>query len=97
MKKILLTAVLATALSGCAWIAQETEYSELTAQAENELKLAGKTGFMWRDTEKLMPQAKEAKDAGDTEKAIKLVKKAIKEAQLAQTQAQGNAKAGPQY
>jgi hypothetical protein len=97
MKKILLTAALVTTLSGCAWIAQETEYSNLLDQADNEFKLANKTGFMWRDTEKLLTQAKEAKDAGDTEKAIKLAKKAIKEAQLAQAQAQGNAKAGPQF
>lgn len=97
MKKILLPVVLITALSGCTWIAQEIEYTELTDRAENELKLAGKTGFMWRDTEKLMAQAKEAKDTGDAEQAIKLVKKAVKQAQLVQAQAQGNAKAGPQF
>jgi hypothetical protein len=97
MRKILLTAVLVTALSGCTWIAQESEYSELAAQADNEIKLAAKTGFVWRDTEKLMAQAKEAKDAGDTEQAIKLAKKAVKQAQLAQAQAKGNAKAGPQF
>lgn len=84
---------------------QETDYSQLVAQAENEIKVAGKTGFLWNNTEKFLKESKEAKieadnarksgdsAKADTEmaKAVKLANKAIKEAQLAQQQARDNA------
>src|SRR3990172_2896062 len=85
MKKSLFFAALAAvSLAGCAGGAQDKEYNDLAAQAENEIKLANKTGFLWRDTEKFLKESKEAKEAGDTEKAMK-------QAQLAQQQAKDNA------
>ena len=44
--------------------------------ADAERKAAAQVGFEWRDTKKLLKQAKKANEEGDTEKAIKLVAKA---------------------
>jgi hypothetical protein len=81
------------------------EFNKLAAQAENEIKLANQAGFLWSKTEEFLKNAKEAakaseeaRKAGDAKKAddemanaTKLVKKAIKEAQLAQQQAKDQA------
>ena len=72
------------------WSSKDAEYATLVAQAENEIKLADKTGFLWRDTEKFLKDSQEAKAAGDTDKAIKLAQKALKQAQMAQQQAKDN-------
>ncbi len=93
--------------AGCAWwrgdTAKNDEYNLLIAQAENEIKLADKTGFLWRDTEKFLKESKEAKEAADKavdratrlnefDKAMKLAKKALQQAKLVQQQAKDNAK-----
>jgi hypothetical protein len=105
---------LALIMAGCTWwnetvigtgSAQEADYNQLVAQAENEIKLADKAGFLWRDTEKTLKDSKEAKINADKARkegdktmadaamanAVKLANKAIKEAQLAQQQARDNA------
>ncbi|OGI45552.1 MAG: hypothetical protein A2151_04930 [Candidatus Muproteobacteria bacterium RBG_16_65_34] len=98
MKKYLLLIALAASVAGCAGgPSKDEEYDNLLAQAENEIKLAGKAGFLWRDTEKFLADSKEAMAGGDRDKAMKLAKKALKEAQLAQQQARDNASAGPSY
>lgn len=92
MKRTLLATVLAGALAGCASTGSAPgEYDQLAAQAEAEIKLAAKAGFLWRDTEKLLSESKEANAKGDTERATKLVKQALSQAQLAQVQARENA------
>lgn len=91
MKKALLASTLALALAGCAGAALDKEYQQVVAQAEQEIKVADQMGFLWRDTEKFLKEAKEAYAAGDKEKALKLAKKALKQAQLAQEQAKANA------
>ena len=92
MKKALLLTVLTIALSSCSWwTSKDKEYDALVTQAQNEIKLADKTGFLWRDTEKFLKDSQEAKAAGDTDKAMKLAQKALKQAQMAQQQAKDNA------
>jgi hypothetical protein len=105
MKQTLMIGTLVIALAGCASVVNDDEYNKLAAQAENEIKLADKTGFLWLNTEKYMKDSKEAKAAADKamkdgdkttaskefEKAMKLAKNALKEAQLAQQQARDNA------
>lgn len=91
MKKALLASTLALALAGCAGGAIDEEYNKVVAQAEQEIKVADQMGYLWRDTEKFLKESKEAYQAGDKEKALKLAKKALKEAQLAQEQAKANA------
>jgi uncharacterized protein YceK len=105
MKKMLVVGALAVALVGCASVVNNDEYNQLASQADNEIKLADKAGFLWTGTEKLMKESRQAKasadqalDAGDKAKAktefdiaMKLANKAMKEAQLAQQQARDNA------
>ncbi len=105
MKKAFLICTAAIALAGCAGSYNDDEYNQLAAQAENEIKLADKTGFLWNNTEKFMQESKEAKaaadkarQAGDSAKAqeefnqaMKLAKKALSEAKLAQEQAKDQA------
>jgi hypothetical protein len=96
MKKALALSVLLAALAGCATgggstAATAADYDAVYKQAENEIKLAAKTGFLWNNTEGFLKQAEEAKKAGDFDKAVKLAKKALKEAQLAQQQAKHEA------
>ena len=105
MKQTLMIGTLVVALAGCAGVVRDDEYTQLVVQAENEIKLAGKTGFLWRDTEKFLKDSKEAKAAADKaekdgdrataykefDKAMKLAQKAMKQAQMAQQQARDNA------
>ena len=105
MKNAFMVCALAVALVGCASVVNDEEYNMLAAQAENEIKLADKTGFLWLHTEQFMKDSKAAKAAADKalqdgdrataskefEKAMKLAKTALKEAQLAQQQARDNA------
>ena len=99
MKKTLFITTLALTLAGCAGgqPADDKEYTDLVAKAKAEIQLAGKSGYAWRDTEKFLKGADEAMKAGDRDKAIKLVGKATKQAQLAQKQAKDNTNAKPVY
>lgn len=91
MKKAIAISLLAGVLTACAGMRADNEYKELVAKAENEIKLANQTGFAWSNTENFLKESKEAKEAGDMDKAMKLAKKALDEAQLAQQQAKANA------
>ncbi len=95
MKKMLFTVVISLALAGCYSTPAEVEYDNLAAEAASEINLAKKTGFLWSNTEKFVKKAEEDKNAGKLDDAIKGLKKAIREAKLAQIQAkeQANAKA----
>ena len=94
MRKIILVvlSMLAIAVAGCAAGAKYKEYDQVVAQANKEMKLAKKADFLWRDTKKILKKSQKAKDNGDIDKALKLAKKALKQAQLAQKQAMDQAK-----
>jgi len=110
MKRIiLLTACLALTLGGCAEMetkpaapakpaaaAASPELDQTIASAEKEIAAAKKVGI-WRDTEKYLEDAKAAKAAGKNDDALKLAKKALKQAQLAQQQAASQVSAKPVY
>jgi type IV pilus biogenesis protein CpaD/CtpE len=103
MKKVIFLAVVSLAAAGCASTsgttnstapaATDAEFNKLVSQAENEIKLANQSGFLWTKTEGFLKDAKDAKAKGDMDTAMKKVKSAIKEAQLAQQQAKDQAKA----
>ncbi len=101
MKKTLLLTAVAFTLAACAGgekaMQADKEYQDLVAKANAEIKLAGQAGHTWRDTEKFLKDADEAMKAGDRDKGMKLVKKAIKQAQLAQQQAKDNANVKPVF
>lgn len=102
MKQTLILCAITLALVGCASSVNKAEYNQLAEQAENEIKLANKTGFAWSNTEKFLKESREAMDAAlaatdkatresEYSKAMKLAKKALQEAKLAQQQAKDNA------
>ncbi|MFO7541564.1 MAG: hypothetical protein R6W97_01980 [Thiobacillus sp.] len=102
MKQTLILWAITLALAGCASGMNKEEYSKLVAEAENEIQLANKTGFLWTNTEKFLKESKDAMAAADAasdrvtrekefDKAMKLAKKALSEAKLAQQQAKDNA------
>ena len=102
MKHTLILCAFTLAFVGCANTVNKAEYNQLAEQAENEIKLANKTGFLWSNTEKFLKESKEAMDAAtaandrvtrqsEYDKAMKLAKKALTEAKLAQQQAKDNA------
>ena len=91
LKKYLLTAVVALGLTACATSGPPSEYDQLVQQAENEIKIAKQMETLWKDTEKFLKASKTAQKAGDMDKAMKLAKKALRQAQMAQQQAKDNA------
>jgi hypothetical protein len=106
MKRILsIAAVMATALAACApartpiaaSAAQSDEFALLVARTETEIRAAEKTGFLWRDTEQLLRDARSAQREGRRDDAMQLANKALRQAQLAQQQARDNTKAAPTY
>ncbi|MCG6976295.1 MAG: hypothetical protein LJE56_07795 [Acidiferrobacterales bacterium] len=97
MKKIIISgaiALFAGSLIGCE---SGPSYDDLVAQANQEIAVAKKMHYEWRDTGKIMKQAKKAKEDGDSAKAKKLVQKAIDQAKLAQQQAKAEANPHPTY
>jgi hypothetical protein len=94
-----LLVLVASLLAGCATPATTPadEFTRLAAKVENEIRVADKTGFLWRDTEGLLQSAREAQLGGRHEEAMRLANIALKQAQLAQVQARENANAGPSY
>jgi DNA primase large subunit len=102
MKQTLILCAITLALVGCASGIDQNEYNQLATEAENEVKLASKTGFLWNNTEKFLTESKEAMAAANAasdkatrekeyDKAMKLAKKALSEAKMAQQQAKDNA------
>jgi hypothetical protein len=108
MKQTLILCAITLALVGCASGFDQNEYNQLVTEAENEIKLASKTGFLWNNTEKFLTESKEAMGAAtaatdkatresEYDKAIKLAKKALSEAKMAQQQAKDNANPGVRF
>ena len=103
MKRILIVVAVATALGACSTgrpasaVFANDEFSRLAADVEREIRAAEKTGFLWRDTDQLLREARLAQSEGRYEDAKQLANKARRQAELAQQQARDNANAGPVY
>jgi hypothetical protein len=97
--RTLLVVALASVLGACAGTTTtpDDEFSQLAAQIEREIRAAEQTGFLWRDTERLLRDARSAQKEGRHDDARKLANRALKQAQLAQQQARAGANAGPRY
>jgi len=91
MKKIIVSSVLALAFSGLVGCQSGPSFDDVVAEAEKEMKVAKKMNYQWRDTGKILKQAKKAKDSGDNKKAMKLANKALDQAKMAQMQAKAEA------
>jgi outer membrane lipoprotein-sorting protein len=74
-------------------VAFQKSYDNATAA----IKAAGSVGGEWRDTGKMMKQAKAAAEAGDFEKAQKLIDSATFQAEMGYQQAMAQQNAGPHY
>jgi uncharacterized OsmC-like protein len=99
MKKIVVLSALtltAASLIGCASTPSST-FADESAGTVAVVKAAGKVGYEWRDTGKLIKDAEAAYNAGDKDKAAKLLKKAQEQGQIAQMQAKEQANAKPWY
>jgi len=107
MKKLIwLVAGLSLVLGACAEMdtksggssaaSSDPAFNAVVADAEKEIAAAKKVGI-WKDTEKYLKDAKEAKAAGKDAEAMKKAKKALKQAQMAQKQAASQANAKPHF
>ena len=110
MKKLaILLAVSSLALGGCSWFgpssaptsasaggaATKDSVAATIAAAEAAMKKADAVGGGWRDTEKLVKEAKAALDKGEIDNAAKLAKTAQEEAKLGEQQAMDSKGAKP--
>jgi hypothetical protein len=104
MKQILVMVAAATMLVACAApekhraiASANDEFARLAAEVEREIRATDKTGFLWRDTEQILRDARAAQAEGRYAEAKELANRALRQAQLAQQQARENANAGPTY
>lgn len=70
-------------------------YTAAVADAKKSLKLANKANYEWRDSEKILKKADKAAKADDFSNAIKLVKQARHQGDVALAQSKLYANAGP--
>lgn len=75
------------ALSGTSFAADKTQAQKAIAAAEQAQKKAAAADGEWRDTGKLLKNAKAAQSAGEYGKAVKLADQAAKQGQLGYEQA----------
>lgn len=110
-KLAILVAVSTLALGGCSWsmpwssskssaaetggTATKDSVAAAIASAEAAMKKADAQGGGWRDTEKLVKEAKAALEKGELDNAAKLAKTAQEEAKLGEQQAMDNKAAKP--
>jgi hypothetical protein len=104
MKRFLAIITIASVLGACASgggrsaVANANEaFAQLAAEVEREIRATEKTGFLWRDTEQLLQDARSAQAESRYEDAKQLANKALRQAKMAQQQARENANAGPVY
>jgi hypothetical protein len=84
MKKVILTSAIAISVGVLAGCASGPSFSDLDTQAKNEMAVAKKMKFLWRDTGKILATAEKTEDKAGAEKAIE-------QAKLAQAQAKEQA------
>jgi len=91
----LIAAVLALSLPAYAMAAATLD--ETITAAEKEIAAAKKLNNIWLNTEKSFNEAKQLKTEGKNDEAMKLAKRALKEAQLAQKQAKDQPNPKPDF
>ena len=74
---------------------QKATFQSALENAKAAYAKADEVGYAWRDTEKMMKKAEEAIQAGEFDKAMKLVAKANKQAESAYAQFENEKNAGP--
>lgn len=84
MKKVILTSAIAISVGVLAGCASGPSFSDLDTQAKNEIAVAKKMKFEWRDTGKILKKAEENSDKAEAQKAID-------QAKMAQAQAKEQA------
>lgn len=82
-------------LGGCAGVQKFNAADEAIAAATQELKGATAANNVWSNTEKMLADAKAARENFRADEALKLAKQARDEAKLAQAQARDEADAKP--
>ena len=82
-----LAVVMLAGLPTSAFADEKTEFEAAWAEADAARKKAASVGGEWRDTGKMLKQAKAAWEAGEHEKATKLVEKAKTQGELGYEQA----------
>ena len=89
MKMVLTAVATCLLLSACASGPRynDSKASAAIAAAESAMKNAAKTGFGWRDTGKILDEAKKAQKAEDYKKAIELAGRAERQSMNAIKQA----------
>ncbi len=87
MKGTWVLMLLATVLTACAGSGRSSSFQDLYAQAQSEINVAKQMGFLWRDTERLLIDSRQAHERGDKKLAMELAHEAIEQATLAQQQA----------
>jgi hypothetical protein len=74
---------------------QKATFQSALDSAKAAYAKVDETGYAWRDTDEMMKQAEEAIQAGDFDKAMKLVSKANKQSVSAYEQYEREKNAGP--
>jgi hypothetical protein len=82
-------------LGGCAGVQKFNAADEAIAAATQEMKGAKAANNVWSNTEKMLADAKTARENFRADEALKLAKQARDEAKLAQAQARDEADAKP--
>lgn len=99
--KALLIAVPTVFIGACATTGPdgkpEPSLEQLLVNAEAQYKAAEAMDAAWTTTGPELEAAKKAKTNLETEKAVKLARKVLKESKLAQEQAKNNESAKPHY
>ena len=101
MKKLIIVAATAALMTACASAPTQTHTLDqanaaiVAANAANGK--AKKVNYEWRDTGKVIKKAREAKGNGDFDGAVKLAKKAERQAMNAYAQYEDQKNAKPRY
>ena len=97
--KLAAASALALSLAACQSAPSKTaaDVDMAMKAATSANKAVKKVGYEWRDTGKILKQAKKAKDKKDFDKAYSLAKKAENQAKNAMAQYKENKNAGPRF
>lgn len=90
MKKYLVAAVMALFLAACAGTAardnpgapEAQEATQAIKEAEAAAEKADSVGYLWRDTEDMIKEAKKAAEEENYDKAVKLAEEARRQSEL---------------